>query len=275
MVKIIDLISAYSLVSNGKGWEKYEKFYPALFRHYFRIWAKRSYPDVSLTLARLEKNAQEIRSRLILIVDAFRRRGFGLDDIEFVLLVGKHTSNGHALKLQDKMVVWLPVETYPTRDLIDVFVTHEIAHALHYQCSPSYGFSGVRGQRKFGRSLMTEGIATYLTTRVLGCSDGYALWAKFLTERQMRDWQHECEIRFSELCKIALRDFDSCRNAVMFRADNRDDILQYRAGYFVGLKVIQQIVAERHLSLNELLSLPRIKLDRSAKKCLLSHAKTL
>ncbi len=269
-MRLIDLTEAYlrSVVAGGN-WREYESLYPALFKHYFRYWAKRSYPNVSLDAKAIRFRTQLIKKGLSSIRRKFARHGMDIGSLDIVLFVGKNCTNGHAFFDDGKWVVWIPVESYETELLVSVFVTHEIAHALHYMNSRRFYFASGDMQRRFSRQLLTEGLATYVTGEILECGDGVALWADFVTEGRLRRWMAECERRRSELNKFALKYFESRSKAVFFQANEPTDILQYRAGYYLGLNLIRQIAINGEYSMQQLITIPRRKLEILAKGILL------
>jgi len=258
-----DLTAMYSAHVLDQGlWRRYEQTYPALFRHYFRYWAKRSYRDTDLSPAQLEANATRIRERLILLLRKFSRAGLAIADLDVVLFVGKGCSNGHAFNDAGRWIVWLPVETYGGNRLIDVFVTHEIVHALHYRSSTRYYFKTAAEHRQLGRQLVTEGLATYVTTRILRCSPETALWDGYLSDRKVKTWMSGCHARIKELHDYARRHFLSTRHSELFQANEPSDILRYRGGYFLGAVLIEAIVKKYDLSVPEILGMSRTRLDQ-------------
>ena len=264
-MKLFDLTQAYCThVALAGDWRSYESLYPALFRHYFRFWAKRSYPNVTNSPAELLKRAQLVTRGLMRIQSRFRATGFDLEGIDFVLFVGKGCTNGHAFFDKGRWVVWIPVETYTSTSLVKVFVTHEIAHALHYRKAPALYFENKIEQRNFGRQLLTEGMATYLTRVVLGCSDNLALWGGFLSRQELRKWRKDCEASWLLLLELTRKQFSSCAKTELFQANDPSNVLRFRAGYLVGLELIKMIAARWGLSPNELIALPRKRLERFA-----------
>lgn len=261
-MKLLDLTGAYCrLVAVGGSWTHYERSYPELFRHYFHFWAKRKYPDIRSSVATLHEQSDVIRRRLPRILQKFESRGFDTGRLSFVLFVGKGCTNGHAMRGGKGWVVWIPVETYPTVRLVDVFVTHEIAHALHYSVSPNFYFSTKGEQRHFARQLLTEGIATFVTTKILGCSDNSALWGGFLGTQQLGIWLSACNEAWPELIATAQRHFDSESSTELFQGNDPSDVFKFRAGYFLGLRLIKSIMAGQKLTLLELLSMSRRRLE--------------
>ncbi|NPA91065.1 MAG: hypothetical protein GXO55_06415 [Chloroflexi bacterium] len=236
--------------------EHYEATYPALFRHYFRFWADvqddTAYPDEVV-----RENARRIRERLPLIRRRLTRTGLPLPDL-VVLLVGKGTTNGHAFwdPARQAFVVWLPVEAYATRTQVDIFVTHECLHALHYTHQPAFYFTDEREQHLVGRQLITEGVATW-GTRVLSAGDDIqALWADYLAPDAAQRWYRQCQYREQEMAQRLLEEWEESRETnPWFSMWDAADVTRYRGGYYMGLQVMRRLHQRHALDLPALLRL--------------------
>jgi len=264
-MKLLDLTGLYcrTVAING-AWRDYEEQCPELFRHYFRFWAKRSYPDVKIPVNMLLSRSARITRRLPQLLRKFNEKGFDTSDLCIVLFVGKNCTNGHAFRGESGWVVWIPVESYATDLLIDVFVTHEIAHALHYESSSKFYFTSKPEHRDFARLLLTEGIATYLTTVILGCTDDVALWGDFLTAKQISNWRVNCERSWSLINDIAVRKFRSNAPTELFQANDSKDVFKFRAGYLLGLELVKEVSSVENIAPNELVALSRKRFERLA-----------
>jgi len=257
-----DLTTQYiSFVIEENDPSRYEKEYPSLFAHYHRFWSgDHTY---------YEKNAESIKSksnlifsRLPCIQSAFARIGLNTNDVDIILFVGNRTSNGHAFYDNGKFVVWIPVETYSTQSQVDIFVTHEIIHALHYWNVPEFYFHSKAEQYSFPRQIITEGIATYLTSYVLGCDPLTALWADYLSTADAQKWYDRCETSKKDLYKYALDNFNAYDPAnSFFTISDSDDVMHNRGGYYVGLKVIQHIIEQNKCRVHDLLIMNRQEIE--------------
>ena len=204
-----------------------------------------------------------------MIIRRFAKKGFDTSKFSFVLFVGKNCSNGHAFRDENQWVVWIPVELYSTNLLVDVFVTHEIAHALHYEKSPDFYFTSRTEQRSFSRLLLAEATATYLTSRVLGCTDDVALWGDYRSARQLLQWRADCTRNVTLLKETAVRRFRSHAPTELFQANDPEDVFKFRAGYLLGLELIKEISRSEVLTANKIIGLPREQLERLALEYLL------
>ena len=272
-MKIINLTSEYvTHILQNDDLSAYERTYPELFRHYFEYWADRGCFAPTL-------NATETQTKADLVTDSLERvahklAAFGLDvtDLRVVLFVGQKTSNGHAFKDGNSFVVWIPVETYKTHLDAEVFVTHEIIHALHYVSCPGFYFNDLTEKRQVSRQLITEGLATYLSMTALAIDEGAALWADYISPEAVKAWLCRCRDSEAELKQYLLNVFSSGSPEIgLFYAKDPHDIFQYRAGYYIGLKFIKYAVQTGGLAAHHLLHVPREKFERLAVEYLSSQ----
>jgi len=264
---ILDLTEDYiTLRVDGRGYEQYEKLYPALFEHYFSHWCPREREDLAIIDKAIRERAQRVMENVKVTEQAFAKRGLDVSDLTVALFVGKNTSNGHAFLDGDRWVIWLPVETYTSNALARVFIAHEIAHALHYRMSPDFYFRDHESKNHLGRQLITEGLATYVTAEVLGISDVEALWADYLSEEKSEAWMSECRGRETELRDYCREHFDeSIPDCGLFMANDPGDVMHFRAGYLVGLELVRQAAYREKFDLPNLLTLGRNKFMQLAR----------
>lgn len=269
-MKVTDLTIKYiEHVLEADNVAAYESSYPAVFDHYFKYWADHEYPQPDLSAHEIIRKTKSITSRLDDITCWFNSRGVDLSELDIVLLVGRDTSNGHAFLDNGKFVVWLPVETYNSMASIDVFVTHEIIHALHYQKRAEFYFDNFNQFHNPMRQLITEGLATCLSAFVLDADDRTVLWADYLSNDQLDNWFNECEKRAREL-KSYFKQAVKHRQELpeFFRADNPDNIMQYRGGYFLGLRLAQSFIKSEKIQPLGLLDVDRAEFEKYVRRWL-------
>jgi len=265
-MKIIDLTPEYERHFLGRGDRReYEKAYPQLFDHYYCFWADRNIPPRTMEKPEIARRLRLIKNELPFIEEKFSKSSLDIGALKIALFVGQATSNGHAFKSGSEFVVWLPIETYHTALLVRVFLTHEIAHALHYSRSPEFYFEDMEKKRLLSRQLITEGLATYMTAGILGIDELAALWADFLPPDKANAWYEECARREVDIFRLLFDNFDSRDSGIgLFLASDPDNILRYRAGYYAGLKIVERIAKGENISLIELLAIPEDHFNKLA-----------
>ncbi len=260
-----DLTESFIACVMGAGdMQTYEQSYPELFSHYFQYWCPRSYKCSDLPDSEIRTRGKLVRETLEKLELEFGGKGIDLQELSVVLFVGGNTSNGHAFCNGGHMVVWLPVETYANEIRARIFVTHELIHGLHYRNSPAFYFRSEEERLNLGRQLITEGLATYLTAEILGVSDREALWADYLNSEEWQNWLSTCEGRAVALRSLCRDYFATTSGQEMFMANDPQNIMRYRAGYFVGLCLVREIAEELHVGVCELLRFDRAEFEKLA-----------
>jgi len=260
-MRITDLVEPYidaMLIRNDD--TLYEQMRPELFEHYHEFWSKKRPYKCDLNATALRGQRELVRSRLIHISACFAALSLDVTELEIVLFVGYGTTNGHAFREKGRFVIWIPIETYTNVLYSDVFLSHEIAHALHYSSTPQFYFETTEEKDRMSRLLITEGLATYLTCAMLGQSEGDSLWGGYLPQEKLVRWMDECERRYPEMCAFLARNFDcslSEHGLFCLYDTEAKDVFCSRGGYFAGLRVIQAIARGRGLTVADLLLLDR------------------
>lgn len=277
-MKIIDFTSDYiKYVINGKTsiekrWDKYEKRHSKFFNHYFHYWSSRK--KIIPFLKSNDLTVEIIENRIKKIVDYYKKiytrfkklLNDNISEFDLVLFIGVGTTNGHAFKDEGKFKVWIPIETYETERQMEVFIAHEMAHAVHFTLSPSFYFKNKRDIYSISRQIITEGIATYLTVLVNKTDEKDALWADYIPKKEVDRWYRLCKQNEKMLYQNLLKDFDSSDPKIWyFAAGDSTDIQKFRSGYYCGLKLIQKIVKD----------MPLINLLKLDKKDFLEKVKDL
>ena len=163
---------------------------------------------------------------------------------DIIVIVGSGSSNGHAFRTGESFASWVDVLALPTADQIRVFVTHELAHALHYTVNPSLYHSPATFHTVF-RKLWTEGVATYLTMRTLACTAEKALWADFLSPEELERWMAACSQNEKELwAELKKQAWQADTGDRFFCVDQRRPLEEWRTGYFCGLKLASLVATK-------------------------------
>ena len=262
-MRIIDLTDQYVRhYIKEKNQQAYENSYPNLFEHYYKF-TKNDRSILSLTIDEVKSKLKIVEDELGYIENRINDYGFKIDELKIVLFVGIGTTNGHAFRENNEFIVWIPIETYTTSMLARVFITHEIIHALHYAKQPEFYFDNLDEMKITSRQLVTEGLATLLTGEVLGVDDITALWADYLDNDTAEKWYQKCQAHEREICQLLKESY--IRNdpdIKLFYAMNPDDILAFRAGYYIGMKILHEIIKENRITVRELLDMSKTKLEK-------------
>jgi hypothetical protein len=263
-MKVTDLTREFinHVIQRGNP-EDYWATYPALFDHYYTFWASRAPFDPELTPEYLDRQVGLIERELPSIESKFEAAALPVQDLEVVLFVGQGTTNGHAFRDGDSYVVWIPIETYPTKLMVRVFLSHEIAHALQYERTCDFYFSTSAERKVVSRQVVTEGIASYLPMVVLGLDEKTALWADYLPSEQAELWFQKCLRQERELEKKVLDNWNS-DEVDLFILKDLGDVFKSRGGYFIGLRLVERILDRTGMGVHGVLELGRREFERFA-----------
>jgi hypothetical protein len=241
----------------------YEQSYPALFEHYYRYWCPRERVTPPLAETEIKTRTGRVLAAIGLAENHLQKVPLNTRTLRIVLFVGAHTSNGHAFHDGHDFVVWLPVETYTSDILARVFVSHEIFHALHYRSTPEFYFFDEETKNHLGRQVITEGLATFLTSAILSVSDAQALWGDYLSQEDLEWWFDECRKDVTDLSTYCRLHFDACDpKCNLFRIADGCDVRKCRGGYYLGLIVIRKVATKFGLNARALLEMKRHKFEQ-------------
>ncbi len=232
---------------------KNDQFFVDLFRHVQDVW--------NCTLERAQDNKTKPFIVLCEKLDRLFDKNYINSNISVALVDGCNTSNGHAMVVNGKSIAWISVSNYQSEKSIKVFTTHEIIHAIHYKNVPEYYFFNCDQKNHVGRQLVTEGIATFLTQKLLNISNTEALWADYLSVNEIEDVMKRYENSTQEIANSILKDWDNTES-LYFYASNFEKVNQYRSGYYLGRLLIENLAMKYEWSLNDVLTISREDMDR-------------
>jgi hypothetical protein len=228
--------------------------YRPFFEHYEKCWGG----SFAMRSEREIRRGRELVLRSLTESEhTFGAAGFSTQEISALLFAGSGVANGHAFCDGHNSIAWYDVADYQTELTSQVFVLHELIHAIHYHKNPAFAFSSQREKEAIWRQLITEGIATHASKVLLQISDGEALWGDFLSPQQLQEWMLACEVNEVHLRGILKSQFESSDTTIdLFYAHDASSSTGYRQGYYIGLKVLEDILKRERLSLQELFEIP-------------------
>jgi hypothetical protein len=217
----------------------YEAAHRDIFDVYYRSWSSpvgrvggvRDVPVIAPYVRDLEERAIALASRT---EDEFRGRGL-IDQLDVVLLVGNHTSNGWVAEINGQQSLFLALEFLGDPPFDGVLVTHEAVHVAHMQ------FGAAEWPEDVGACLIQEGIATAVCRELHpGLSESGYLW----TDDKHVSWVQDCCESEQDIALMVLREMATLGSDPhvkgLFAADSRLLSLPSRCGYWVGDRLVQR-----------------------------------
>jgi hypothetical protein len=217
----------------------YEAAYPEIFETYHSGWGTHerclaSAADVPAEAPRIA--AVEARARDLIEESerSFRTDGLLTEDLDVVLMVGGHTSNGWVTGLGETVTLFLALEFLGDPPYDGVLVSHEAFHVAHSR-------HGADAWPEDGAaSLFQEGIAVAISREIHpGLDDSAYLWF----DDAHPDWVAACAA--AEPLATPYDDV-ACRALFTIQDDERD--LPPRAGYWLGDRLVRRLLDQHPAS---------------------------
>jgi hypothetical protein len=222
--------------------ETYEAAYRGIFETYYSGWGKR---ERSLAAAgdvpRLAPTMREVEQRARGLVQhterSFRATGLLDDDLDVVLMVGGHTSNGWVTELDGREVLFLALEFLGDPPYDGVLVSHEAFHVAHAR----HGAGA--WTENCSASLFQEGIAVAISRELHpGLPDSAYLWF----DGEHESWVGDCERARTKIATRALAELDTPYDdmlvRVLFTMQDGERDLPPRAGYWLGDLLLRRLL---------------------------------
>lgn len=224
--------------------EMYEAAHPEVFAIYYSAWglpARRA--GASLDVPRLAPAMPAVEERargLALEAEAFfTDQGLLDDELDVVLLVGAHTSDGWVTELDGRDTLFLALEFLGDPPYDAMLLSHEAFHVAHAR-------RGARGwPETCASSLFMEGLAVAVTRDLHpGLSDSSYLWF----DDSHGAWVEECAALSGRIAARALAELDTSYDALVVRAlftiQDAEKELPPRAGYWLGDQVVRRLLRD-------------------------------
>jgi hypothetical protein len=224
--------------------DDYEAAHPQVFATYHRAWGRHErclasvadVPRQAATLRVVEARARRLAEHA---ERAFRAEGLIDDDLDVVLMVGGHTSNGWVTTLEGRDTMFLALEFLGDPPYDGVLVSHEAFHVAHLRHGAG------EWPEDGAASLFQEGLAVAVS-RMLhpGLPDSAYLW----NDDEHEDWVEECATMAPQLAARTLGLLDSPYDEeavrALFTGDHRAPGLPVRAGYWLGDVVLRDLLTQ-------------------------------
>jgi hypothetical protein len=232
-------------VRRAAAWtEHYEAAHPDVFATYHRGWGRHDrclaaaadVPRQAATLPVVEARARRLAQHA---ERSFRTAGLLDDDLDVVLMVGGHTSDGWVTPFAGRDTIFLALEYLGDPPYDGVLVSHEAFHVAHAR----HGASGWPEDGAAG--LFQEGLAVAVSRALHpGLPDSGYLWM----DDAHAAWVEECTdlapVLAARMLGLLDTPYDDEAVRSFFTGDRRQPDLPVRAGYWLGDVVARSLLEE-------------------------------
>lgn len=222
--------------------DSYEAAHRGIFETYYQGWGQRerslaASADVPLLAPFVRDVEVRARSLVAHTERAFRATGLLHDDLDVVLMVGGHTSNGWVTELDGREVMFLALEFMGAPPYDGVLVSHEALHVAHDRLGAG------DWPEDCTASLFQEGIATAVSRELHpGLSDSAYFWQ----DGDHAEWVAACRRSAMPVTTRALSELDTPYDDPLVRGlftyqDGEHDFPP-RAGYWLGDLLLRRLL---------------------------------
>lgn len=221
---------------------EYEAAHRDIFDVYYQSWSTperraqgvEDVPLIAPDVRRLEERALALAAQT---EKEFQRRAL-VDELDLVLMVGNHTSNGWVAEIQGRESLFLALEFLGDPPFDGVLVSHEALHLAHLK----HGAAGWPDD--VGALLIQEGLATAVARELHpGLTDSGYLW----TDDKHDFWVQQCSDSGRDITSMVLEEITTSADEPnvrgLFAADSQARALPSRSGYWLGDRLTQRWLA--------------------------------
>jgi len=184
-------------------------------------------------------------------------------DIGLIIFIGDGSIDGHSIFLNNSTYVFIDIYATISRSNknydLEAFLSHEIMHAVHYDLNKEFYPENYNlTEDKYLKTLIVEGMATYMSISLFGISENSAYWFGLLAKHEINEWVYNCEIMKTNIginLKELISDskFDKNIYDKLFCIIKSENFTSYRIGYYYGCQIVKLIYFEN--SINKVLRL--------------------
>jgi hypothetical protein len=172
-----------------------------------------------------------------------------VNEIGLILFIGDGNIDGHSIVIDDSTYVFVDLKAVISRseDNLGPFLSHEIIHAIHYYLNKEFYPKNYNGPKDiYLKTLIAEGLATYMSMLLFGLSEDLAYWLGLLKLNEIKEWTSNCKnmktsmgIKLKEL--IVNKEFNRNIYNKLFCINKSEKLTEYRMGYYYGSEIMKNI----------------------------------
>lgn len=183
------------------------------------------------------------------------------NEIGLIIFIGDGNIDGHSIVIDDSTYVFVDLEAIISRygSNLEAFLSHEIIHAVHYNLNKEFYPENYKSvEDKYLKTLIEEGLATYMNMLIFGFSRNSSYWLDILKSDEVMEWVSSCEKEKISIGKklnelIENKQYDNSLYLKLFCIKKSEKLTEYRMGYYYGSEIIRKICSEN--SVNQVFNL--------------------
>lgn len=230
------------------------------FLEYFQVFCENKRFDQDIMSGIKEKEILEVCKEIVLIFENKLRMLLRLkinNDIGLILFIGDGKVDGHSIIVDGLTYVFIDLKAIILRSnlnfSLDGFISHEIIHAIHYKANRDfYPKNYITMNEIYLKTLIVEGMATFMSAKIFGVNDELKYWLGFLEAQDVKEWKINCqEMSFSigmQIEQAILNEkFDKnlCQRLFCIKANRKFTL--YRTGYYYGSEIIKNVYDDKNI----------------------------
>ena len=185
------------------------------------------------------------------------------NQIGLILFIGDGKIDGHSIIINNYVYVFIDLKALISRSNynydLDSFISHEIIHAIHYKLNKAFYNKDYSIMKDiYLKTLIIEGMATYMTMRIFKTSERLGYWLGLMNLEEIEEWKNNCKKLKLNIGKrlnktIANKKFDKDLYDKLFCIKKGEKLTLYRTGYYYGAEIIKNICID--MSINEIFNI--------------------
>ncbi|EKS4342441.1 hypothetical protein QB607_000370 [Clostridium botulinum] len=178
-----------------------------------------------------------------------------------IVFIGDGYIDGHGALINNKPYVFFDLSAIIlnfNKYNIDLFVTHELLHGIHYSYNPCFYpkyYNSI--EEKYFKRMIAEGIATNLSPTFSSSTIEDSYWMGFLNKKEVQIWVDNCEkmknnIVYRINSSLKSSSFDEDLYHTLYTVSDLKHLTNSRLAYYYGSQIINEL--RDYKSINETLS---------------------
>ncbi|ENK0557438.1 hypothetical protein B2H94_06635 [Clostridium sporogenes] len=239
------------------------------FNEYFNVFNKDPNFKENTEKILYEYSKESIYKAFNILKNTFEKKvNFISDSLDLkiipglIVFIGDGYIDGHGALINNKPYVFFDLSAIIpnfNKYNIDLFVTHELLHGIHYSYNPYFYpkyYNSI--EEKYFKRMIAEGIATNLSPTFSSSTIEDSYWMGLLDKKEVQIWVDSCEkmknnIAYKIDSALKSSSFDEDLYHTLYTVSDLKHLTNSRLAYYYGSQIINEL--RDYKSINEILSM--------------------